>query len=187
MSKKTEIITFILFALVQLMVISSIIFTNNNTAKYGEEVKFKVAPVDPYDIFRGKYVALNMNTMVKNPERVSLGKNAKVYVVIKNDIDGFAEFDMLTTKKPKNVLYLEVYTDQESDAEMVRIKNPFKNFYMEEKYSEKAESAYRVNVNTKEVYIKVNIHNGKGVIEDLYIDNERIENFIKKDEIGTEK
>jgi hypothetical protein len=44
--------------------------SNAFIAKYGTEYKFEVAPIDPYDAFRGKYVVINI--IGEFPEEVGL-------------------------------------------------------------------------------------------------------------------
>lgn len=64
-----------------------------------------------------------------------------------------------------------------------RIKNPFDRFYMNQKIAPEAERVYRkysrqtIFADNK-TYIEVRIKNGKGTIEDLYINNKPIYQFI---------
>lgn len=182
MKKKYEIILFVFISIVQIFVVSSIIFTNNNVAKYGEEIKIKVAPIDPYDAFRGKYIELNVSNIVKKPEDISISQKTKLYVTFRKNADGFSEMNMADIVKPKNEIYIETTAEEtvSNSYTTIRIKSPFKRFYIEEIYAEEAEKAYRENAKDKDVYIKVKVLNGRSVIEDVYINNERIKEFIKK-------
>ena len=47
-----------------------LIASNSLIAKYGVEYEFRVMPLDPYDAFRGNYVAINI--MDKFPQDVNL-------------------------------------------------------------------------------------------------------------------
>ena len=49
---------FILVALLQLFVPANMIWQEEGTIQEGTEFHFKVAPVDPNDPFRGKYISL---------------------------------------------------------------------------------------------------------------------------------
>lgn len=182
MSKKVQIILYILAVILQLTVISSIIFKNNATVASGIELKIKVFPIDPYDPFRGKYVDLNVNNYVSKQNGVDILKNSKVYVTLRTNPDGFSELDTAYITKPKNKPYVETVAARDSynPETSVYIDNPFKRFYIEEVYSEEAETAYRQNATEKDVYIKVKILDGKSVIEELYIENEPIKEYIDK-------
>jgi hypothetical protein len=58
---------------------------------------------------------------------------------------------------------------------------PVDRYYMEEKIAPKAENAYRENVNQNNTYIKTKVKNGSIVIEGLYINDMRIEDYVKQD------
>lgn len=49
---------FIVVCVAQLLAPVSMIYTHETTLASGKMFKFKTAPVDPADVFRGKYVAL---------------------------------------------------------------------------------------------------------------------------------
>ena len=56
--KKTLLSVLIITILVQLFVPGYMIWGKYDVLKNGQEVKIKVAPIDPYDAFRGRYVSL---------------------------------------------------------------------------------------------------------------------------------
>ena len=57
-TKKIIFPAFILLVLVQLFVPANMILEQEDILKNGTPYKFKTAPIDPYDPFRGKYVWL---------------------------------------------------------------------------------------------------------------------------------
>jgi len=57
--KYWRLIVFVLVAFAQLAVPGSLIWKREHTLRQGNVWKFRTAPVDPVDVFRGRYVALH--------------------------------------------------------------------------------------------------------------------------------
>lgn len=161
--KKFLLLAVCLMIIAQLFVPINMMVQRFDTLKTGTEYKFKVWPVDPYDAFRGRYVSINVDTS-------NLYRNN--YAVIKVGKDGFAEIEITTKERPKSGDYIKV------KSKYSRLQLPFDRYYMDEKQAPKAEIAYRERA-TKDAYIKVKVKNGNAVIEGLYIDNQRIEDYVK--------
>ncbi len=60
MKNKILIAAFFCVALLQIYTPVSMIIARESTLKEGVLFRFKTAPVDPYDAFRGRYVALRV-------------------------------------------------------------------------------------------------------------------------------
>ncbi|HUR30287.1 MAG TPA: GDYXXLXY domain-containing protein, partial [Saprospiraceae bacterium] len=74
-------IAFAIMVLVQLYVPASMIMESEKVLKEGKEFKFKTAPVDPTDPFRGKYVELNFDAInFRGPIRDTFNYGEMVYV-----------------------------------------------------------------------------------------------------------
>ena len=90
--KKIIFPAFILLVLVQLFVPANMIIEQEAILKKGIAYKFKTAPIDPYDPFRGKYVWLSYeDNWVEIDTADGWNYFDKVYVEIENDMDGFAK------------------------------------------------------------------------------------------------
>ena len=61
MNQKITIPAFILMVLAQLYVPASMIFQKERVITQGTAYKFRTAPIDPNDPFRGKYITLSFN------------------------------------------------------------------------------------------------------------------------------
>ena len=100
---KTRLIIglFLCVAFVQIITPLSMIAKRESILKDGIQFKFKTAPLDPYDAFRGRYVALQIEEdyvpMIKGL-RLNSGQN--VYALIETDSEGFARLTNVTTSKP---------------------------------------------------------------------------------------
>jgi len=181
--RKIVLPAFILMAIVQMAVPASMIIRYETTLSSGKQFKFKTAPVDPYDAFRGRFVALNIEG---NNAEVPTGTNfvagEKVYGQINIDKKGFAFMDKVSREKPDSGDYLKTVVNYSANAGKVSLALPFNRYYMEEESAPLAEQAYnrRSNIITNDAYITVRILNGNGVIEGLFIGGKTILEYIKE-------
>lgn len=183
----TRLLLFLLAAAVQLGVIGWMLGSREVVLRKGQPVKFVVAPVDPYDPFRGRYVALSFPAdTVEAPEDASVGDI--VYAILDVDSEGYATVANLETTPPAgSMAYLEVtirhlYSEQDEEGEeprmMVWINLPFDRYYMNEHTAPEAERIYRealrdeTEANARENYLVVKVHKGRAVAEQLVLRGE---------------
>lgn len=162
--KKTVLLVLILAIIVQIAVPSYMIWEKYDILKKGEEVRIKVAPIDPYDAFRGRYVSLWYEDDLTYEERC--GK----YGILEIDEDGFATVKKAVKEKPKDKLYIT-----SKDDEYFYI--PLDRYYMEETLAPKAEEMLSED---KEAYVTIRIKEDKAVVSGLYIDGQRIEKLLSE-------
>ncbi len=100
-TKKFTFFTFILVALVQVYVPAKMILDQEKVWRTGQEFKFKTAPIDPNDPFRGKYITLSF---AENLFKISKNENwlpgEITYVTITTDQTGFAKIKAISKKEP---------------------------------------------------------------------------------------
>jgi uncharacterized membrane-anchored protein len=157
------------------------IIKRESVLKNGEQFKFITAPVDPYDAFRGKYVALRIakdNVPVTGGTLFNNGQS--VYAHIAVDTQGFARLTNVTTTKPKGVPYIQVnvrYTSRDK----VYLDLPIDRYYMEENSALLAERAYieHNRRDKQDAYVLVRVKDGFVVIEGLYVGGKRVEDVVK--------
>src|SRR5262245_32172783 len=168
-SSKLIMALFGLTAAVQLAVPGALIYRHESTLRHGTPYKFKTAPVDPADAFRGRYVALGFEEhqapLAANKE---FARGQKAYATVETDKDGFARFTSLSTAPPKDKAYLKVHVAWLS-VDSADLQLPFDRFYLEESVAPAAEEAYwqnnRRGQTNSATYALVRIRNGTGVIE----------------------
>jgi uncharacterized membrane-anchored protein len=172
---------FVAVATVQLAVPVSQVWKHENILRTGRAYKFRTAPVDPYDAFRGRYVALNYaDTQAPVRKGDKLDHHGQVaYVGLTEAADGFARFTELSVNPPASGDYLRV-TYSWGD----RFALPFDKSFMEESQAPQAEDAYRRFGNRRAqtndaTYVLVRVKGGRGVIENLYIKDQPIREFIR--------
>ena len=165
-----------LFSL-QLFVPAKMIYDHESILSRGEKFKFKTAPVDPSDPFRGKSIVLRFEasrfyTIDKGPWY----SNQVVYATLVADKNGFAEITNVYRTKPQSGSYLKTKVDyfqnyQESDSSFLNLDFSFNIFYMEESKAGPAETAYfEASRDSNSVtYARVSVLNGEAVISNVYI------------------
>jgi len=186
-SKKIILLAFILVALVQIYFPARFIIDRSIILSSGKEFKFKTAPIDPSDPFRGKYINLNFNENtfeIQNKENWTRGET--VFVLLVNDNNGFAKIKSVSKVKPldsqdflKAKVGYVIY-----DGLKLSIEYPFDRFYMEESKASDAELTYRRAVpDTSQVtYALVNIKNGESVLKDVMINGISIREIVKQEQ-----
>ncbi len=159
----------------------SMIAQREATLKHGSVFRFKTAPVDPYDAFRGRYVALRVDVNKVRSEGPDLKYGQKVYAVLFSNEDGIAQVSQITLQKPHENVYMSATVRNVSHGE-VALNLPIDRYYMEEKAAPQAERAYLEHSgrDKRDAYIDVRVRDGFAVIEGLYIGGKRIEDVIKK-------
>ncbi len=164
---------FLMVALVQLALPAMRIRLYEQTLRDGKVFKFRTSPVDPYDAFRGRYVALRFetgDTAWSEKEIASYGK--KIFALVETGPDGFARFTSASSNRPAGGDWLEAKSGYSAGDKQVRVEVPFDRFYMAEKLAPKAEQVYRAhsaNRGERDAYAIVRIRNGLGVIEQVIV------------------
>lgn len=174
---------FIFVVAIQLSVPATMIYSHETALRRGTAFKFKTAPIDPLDPFRGRYVRLNIESNsapVADDDAIS--KNAWVYVTVKTDKDGFARLTETRTHPPEHSSYLRLKI-KHSYSGTAHFELPFDRYYAEENLAPEIEHSYAVaRRNSREkAYVKIRVYNGTGVIEDLYLEDLPVMAFIARE------
>jgi len=184
-NKKILFSAFILVALAQLYVPSKMISDREEVLATGTEYKFRTAPIDPNDPFRGKYITLSYseNTVeIENEKDWTRGE--KIYVHLTKGNDGFARIRSVSKEESTDTQdYLKVKVNyvSENGSDKLTIDYPFDRFYMEESKANDAELAFRQSQGdtSKITYALVRIKNGEAVLKDVMIDGISIRELVK--------
>jgi uncharacterized membrane-anchored protein len=183
--KKGIILIFVLVALAQLAVPIRMITDKENVISDGHVYKFRTAPIDPYDPFRGKYITLTFDANQFDIANDNFWKqDDDVYVLLGTDSAGFAKITDLTKQEPLNgkADYVKakiqyVYGDN------VTISYPFDKFFMEESKAPRAEDIYR-RANRRDsvqlAYALVSVKGGDAVLKDVIINEVSISELAKE-------
>jgi len=142
---------------------------------YGKEIRLRTAPVDPVDIFRGRYVILNYDIQdyVSSKEVVKKFHRGEICYLILTPKDGVYEISRITHSKPNNEIFLKLKVRYSYDKK-IRFDIPFDRFYMQEYKAKKAEELYRkANSRSRSdksvCYASIVVYDGDALIKDIYI------------------
>jgi uncharacterized membrane-anchored protein len=185
MKNKLIIKLFLCLALIQVVVPLSMIVQREIVLKQGTQFKFKVAPVDPYDAFRGRYVALRIEeSSVPKEKGMELSYGQTVYAFIEVDAQGFAKLTRVAIKRPLGKAYIQA-TVNTHYGDKIDLNLLINRYYMEEKAALLAEKVYQQHTRgvEKDAYVSVKIKDGFAVIDGLYVGGQRIEEAIKHENV----
>lgn len=181
---------FVGWAMVQVAVPLWQIWKHEDVRRTGAAYKLRTAPIDPYDVLRGRYVALRFAD-TEAPVRAgdAIGEHQPAYVRLETDAAGFARFVELSSKPPAHGDYLSVRCGALNQASgRMYFELPFDKFFMEETKAPRAERAFWQHGNRRDAppnaYASVRVKKGRGVIEDLYLENIPIRDFLRQEPTG---
>ncbi|WP_342615095.1 GDYXXLXY domain-containing protein [Peribacillus frigoritolerans] len=150
------------------------------TTMTGDVIKIKTAPVDPTDLFRGSYVALEYEIESVKPSQVddsiktrfntrNMGDYKRVYVRLKQNTDGLYVVDYVTKEKPGKGVYLkgelEIPYDLQN-AETIQIRYGLDNYFASEEKAKEMEKDALANPSVAVVKVR----NGNVVLTDIIIE-----------------
>lgn len=188
---------FILIALAQLAVPSWMIVEHERVLREGQVFKFRTAPIDPRDPFRGEYVALNFeaaNGSWHDP-RAAPDSTAeqgpylerRSYAILGvSDTSGYAFILGLGKEPPASGPYVSVSHWSSSNDPVSRVELPFDRYYLEEGDGAKTESMLMPQWNDGIVsqplpaYAVVRVYKGQAVIEDLIVGERSIHDWLEE-------
>ncbi|WP_166643254.1 GDYXXLXY domain-containing protein [Gelidibacter sediminis] len=176
---------FVAVVLAQLFVPAKMIFDQEKVISKGTAYKFKTAPVDPSDPFKGKYIYLNyeLNSAASTDSTWVYG--APIYLSLATDSLGFAKLHRISKDTPNHQNYVKAKVNWYSAHEKtVTFSLPFDEFYMNETKAYDAEIAHvkaqRDSV-ANNTYALVYVLNGRGVLENVFINNIPIAEYVEKE------
>lgn len=182
--KNYTLIAFVVLAVVQLFVPLKMILDREDVLDTGQLFKFKTAPVDPNDPFRGKYINLRFEASrfpITNPDAWAM--NQEVFVQLTTDADGFVQVFNVTTVAPSSsVSYLKARISTIT-SDTLFLEYPFNRYYMEETKAYEAEQLYQKSLSdtSQIIYALVRIKEGNAVLEDVMVDGIPIKEVVKSE------
>ena len=174
--KSWRLIVFILVALAQLAVPASLIWKREQTLRRGSVWKFRTAPVDPVDAFRGRYVALEFEAesqQLSPPLNVESGRT--VFVTLLPDAEGFAQIDQVLPAPPALDDFIAVRLAGKTVA------LPFDKYWVTERDAPAAEAAYRAQSqrDKRNAFVTVRVFRGDAALEQLYLDGQPLGEYLR--------
>ena len=174
--RQWRLIVFLLLALVQLAVPASLIWNREQTLRRGSVWRFRTAPVDPVDAFRGRYVALEFEEETRQiapPEGASDGQ--AVFMTLRQTPEGFAEIDRISTSAPPGDDFIRVQLHGST------VSLPFDTYWVTERDAPAAEAAYRSQSSREKrnAFVTVRVFRGDAALEQLYLDGMPLGDYLR--------
>jgi uncharacterized membrane-anchored protein len=170
--KKVLMTALVTVIIIQLAVPAFFVSQKYDILRNGTEYKFEVDLYDPYDAFRGRYLAIYpvAQRRIYDTSKTIEGS----YGILGVDEEGFAYITEVVKTKP--------------DGEYIRSKSsryfelPIERYYTDEELAPELERFFTfgpASRSRKEYppYVIVRVKNGKAVIQGMYIDGIRMEDF----------
>jgi len=182
MKKIYVFIIFIAAAAVQLFIPIQMILDEEDILTNGTAYKFKTKPVDPNDPFRGKYIVLDYEIDSYKTEIKEWEKKEDVYVYLKVDSLGFAVVDTVAKQKIESTADYVIAKSSwyQGSKSIIHFDYDFNRFYMEEFKAKPAEDLVNDREKKLDAYALIYVKDGKGVVEDVFVDNIPIANYVEK-------
>jgi uncharacterized membrane-anchored protein len=184
--KKVILLLFGVVVMAQLFVPAKMIWDSEDVMRSGTDYKFKTAPLDPSDPFRGKYITLSFSEDVFVVRNDSLWKNGQhIYVVLTTDSVGFMKIKNVSRVPPvenEDFVKATVGYVPGNGTNKITINYPFDRYYMEESKAYDAELAYRDSQvdSVKNTWALVSVKDGEAVLKDVLIDGVPIREVVKR-------
>lgn len=177
--KRIGLVLFALVALAQLSVPAWAVWMRTQTLSKGKLWKFRIAPIDPSDAVRGHYVTLSFAAeQVPRSEPVLL--EAPTFAYLKEDSHGFAEVDHLSPTAALSDNVIKVLPEGWWNN-VQRVKFPFERLWLAEGVAPAVDHAYAESIRQKKdnVYVTVRVHNGDAALDQLFIDDQPIAEYLR--------
>lgn len=177
---------FLLLVAAQWAIPLDMIRSSNLILTEGKPFRFKCAPIDPNDPFRGKYITLSFEAeQYLMDSALAPQPGETVWLRMTTDSAGYAKIASLTENKPENLgdyMETEVSTYlMEGDSSLVFFIFPFERFYLEETKAPKAEALYQENLQGQNAtsYALIYLLNGEARIQEVYLDGKPLSELLK--------
>lgn len=180
---------FVLMVAAQWYAPLSMVYDAEKVVDEGTEYKFKTAPVDPSDPFRGKYITLNFEAETYYPADTTeahLPEQKEIYAVLTRDPAGYATvLQLLESRPPDGLDYMTteiyyVYRNADTNEPVISLNFPFTRFYMEESKASEAERLFWGRDTTSVYWAKVSVHNGNTTLTDVMVNDRSIVDVVRE-------
>ncbi|MGB4269142.1 MAG: GDYXXLXY domain-containing protein [Spirochaetota bacterium] len=180
---KRIFILFIAIAIVQISIPLYLIAKREYILKTGTPYLFLTRPVDPIDIFRGRYLLIkydfedDLEKSLKEKYSSQPYSHKIVYLCLTQSKDKVGTIKEISEVPPQGSNYIKLKIVVSKNYTNYSLN--FNQFYMDEFKATQAESIYQAQSQKKEAYALVYVKNGDVVLADLLIDNIPIRQYLK--------
>lgn len=183
MNKKILLVTFGVMVVAQLLIPLQMIWNSEAIIRKNQIYFFETKPIDPHDIFRGKYVVLGFkeNEVSFTEGDVECRIGQEVYVFVEKEFNQKGSYlSSLSTTLPDDSKGYNYFKTKILDISEkgVTVQMPFNRHYMNENKSLEAEQILRHDTIT--AYAQVAIYKGEAVLQEVLVDDIPLKDFVEK-------
>lgn len=181
MSTRIRVAVFVLVALLQWALPLGLILQHERTLAEGAVYRFRAAPVDPVDPFRGRYVALAFaaDTYAVPPGWVAPAGPAYAPVVVTPAGEAILGPPQAIPPSEGDALPVQILWHED---DRIQVRLPFDRYYLGEQRAPEVERLYRDaagppsedELMSANAHLQVRIRGGHAVLEDLLIDGRSV-------------
>lgn len=175
MNLLTRPFLWLLLGALMLAVPLSMIARKEYVLSQGEVFRFRLAPMDPTDPFRGRYMTLSFEVERLNYDLPAddgdPGTEQVIYALLGRDEQGFARITRIEARAPESVPYLRI---TQARGAGTRLRLPFNRFFLNEDAAAAVEAkAGRLLREAREqdkpnpLHAEVRVKDGEGVVTAL--------------------
>ncbi len=185
MSTSLRLAIFAVLALAQLYVPYAMINRHETVLSEGDLVKIRCQPVDPVDLFHGRYVWLSLDMgAARMPEGVKPPEiSGPANITLEADAEGFYHWGVVTEGVPEGpYVRTTVMPNWSAEGEDVYAEVPVDRFYMNEDLAPEAERLYNglMSEEPKSCYVAARVYQGVMLLEDLYLDDVPMREYVRQ-------
>jgi len=175
---------FVLVAITQLAVPAKMILDQESILQNGKAFKFKVAPIDPTNPFRGKYITLYFDeNRFKVIGDTLWAYNEPIFVELTVNENGFAKIKNVSKTMPQSGDFFKAKAQYyyRGDSTLM-VDYPFHEYYMEESKAPEAERRYNETARdtTQRAYALVKVFQGEAALVDVLINDKSSKDLLEK-------
>lgn len=179
-NRKWLLSLFILVACIQLTVPLFMAWRWEDVLQTGRRFYWQTAPVDPYDAFKGRYVALQFKeNTVAGVDIDKLAAGQLVYASIGENEEGKAYISGISMVRPDSGYYVKARA-YATGKDVVHVTLPFTRYYLPEEQAVQADAVYRESAGKQTGVAAVRIKDGYGVVEQLYIGDKTLQEVLQQ-------
>jgi uncharacterized membrane-anchored protein len=155
--------------LLQWTVPLGLIWQHQATLRTGTVYRFRTAPVDPVDPFRGRYVQLRFEAAQLPSSPLAWPEDGSpLFAPVTTDADGDARLGTPVPQPPEQGDWLPVRLHHRSDT-ATWVTLPFDRYYLNEHRAPAVERQFRDAGVAARAYAEVRVRNGHAVIQALVL------------------
>ena len=191
MKSQITLALFAVIAVVQLAVPGNIALQQENTLRYGRQIKLKIEPYDPSQPFMGRYAYLHFPQITVPLGTWNPGDTGTAYAVIEEDNKGFAVIKKVLKNSPNEGVYVKVkitgcQTEPDQSGQRLYIEYPFDHYYLREDIAPEVDRAMiRRRPGTPEAnqqieaWVTLRVMGKTAVLEQLWLDGVPVEEYMR--------